>query len=543
MESLLNNSGNIQQSIDGMVKGSNGRLRRIKGQKIVVCSDFESHKGKKVVIISGGGAGHGFLHGGYVGPGMLTSAVSGEIFASPSVQEILLAILLTTKEPGCLLIVKNYTGDRLNFTLAAEQARSMGLKVTTLLVTDDIANENPQKRRGIAGVVIIHKLAGYLSDRGYSLEKIKHKCEQANAGLITLGLSISGADSLSESGNIKFEPQLGRGIHNEAGEPFNFNSKDMAKEAVEMVTTRLAPMIDNDRQYAILINNSGGLTDLEMSIITDEVLSSPIKDCIELVIGPASFCTALNMRGFSLSLLPLTNEIREALLSPVPIPAWRQPVTPVVPEQIDVSHINLHHQYPPSENRAYRQIIRQIADVLVTSEIKLNDLDSRSGDADCGSTLRLAATSIQEALDDLPLAELDHLLLATGEILSRNVGGSSGVLFSILFTNAGIALQSHEADSLPKALMAGIQVLMTAAGSTVGDRTFLDALVPGVQTLERTRNLHLTAVAARTGADATANMIAKVGRAANVPPEVYRGSNDAGAEAIALIFEQLPKET
>jgi triose/dihydroxyacetone kinase / FAD-AMP lyase (cyclizing) len=538
-KSFTNAENNVQQALASISRLSNGARCLVKGHKSVVRSDYATQANKKVAIIGGGGAGHEPAQTSFVGFRMLTIAVSGEVFASPSVNAILNAILLVTGDKGCLLIVLNYTGDRLNFSLAAERAKAMGKKVEIVLVADDITIDIPKKRRGITGVVLINKIAGFYAEQGHSLEEIKYKCEQAALGLMSVTFSNAAADSIFGSEVIQIDPQVARGIHNEAGEKYVYKTRNLAKEAVDKVIEYFVPIIDHNCEYAVMVNNLGGISPLEMAIITEEVLNSAISDRIKIVIGPGCFCTSLNMPGFSISLLALTSEIESALMSAVDSPAWIPPIRPMAaPQLIEPSYIDTRH-YTPSKNPKNHSIITQGCEAIISSKDQLNSLDSYGGDGDAGETLSLAATSIKEALDTLPLDHLDYLLVAIGEILSEKVGGSSGVLFSILFTNAGITLQNHETDSLADALMKGAQALMKYVGSQVGDRSMLDALIPALETLEQQGTFQIAAEAARKGADKTATMIAKVGRAQNVPPKIYQGYNDAGAEAIALIFERL----
>lgn len=535
---LFNNSNIVSQAIDGNLNVSCSKLARVSAEhfNVVVRSDYEENKDKTVAIISGGGSAHEPLHTGFVGRGMLTAAVCGEIFASPSINAILSAILLVTGEKGCLLIVKNYAGDRLNFAIAAERAKTMGRDVEILVVSDDIAIPNLEKRRGIAGTLLIHKIAGHFAEQGFSLTEIKNKCEKATEGLFSLGLSMFAADSLSGSELIEYDPQVGRGIHNEAGKPFSFNSQDMAKEAVTMVLDNLVAKINDSSLYAILINNLGGLTPLEMSVITNEILSSPFKDRIKYAI-PGRFCTSLNMRGFSLSLLALTDEIEQALLAEVEPQAWVQPVIPVQPKLIDVTYLDLRHEYIPSENEQHRKIIDRICDVVISSKDKLNELDGKSGDEDAGTTFCSIGTHIQTELDNLPLENLAHLFLAIGQLLESVGGGTSGVLLSLLFSHTGNALE--RGLNLAPALKEGVETMAKYAGSRPGDRSLLDALIPAIEALEENADIQIAALAARKGANATSSMIAKVGRAANVDPRFYREFNDSGAEATAIIFECL----
>lgn len=162
----------VTEAIDGLLATSGGSLSRLDGYphiKVVYRSDWDK---SKVALISGGGSGHEPAHAGFVGAGMLTAAVCGEVFASPSVDAVLAGILAVTGEAGCLLIVKNYTGDRLNYGLAAERARALGFKVEMVVVDDDIALPELPQARGLAGTLFVHKIAGDLAESGESLESV-----------------------------------------------------------------------------------------------------------------------------------------------------------------------------------------------------------------------------------------------------------------------------------------------------------------------------------------------------------------------------------
>ena len=160
----------VKEAIDGLLACSSGALSRLDGYphiKVVHRSDWHRNK---VALVSGGGSGHEPAHAGFVGPGMLSAAVCGEVFASPSVEAVLAGILAVTGAPGCLLIVKNYTGDRLNFGLAAERAKALGLRVEMVVVDDDIALPDVPQARGLAGTLFVHKIAGAMAEAGKSLD-------------------------------------------------------------------------------------------------------------------------------------------------------------------------------------------------------------------------------------------------------------------------------------------------------------------------------------------------------------------------------------
>ncbi|WP_298280371.1 dihydroxyacetone kinase subunit DhaK, partial [uncultured Bradyrhizobium sp.] len=210
----------VQEALDGLIATSGGQLVRLDGYpfiRVVARSDWDR---SRVAVISGGGSGHEPAHAGFVGPGMLTAAVCGDVFASPSVDSVLAGILAVTGEAGCVLIVKNYTGDRLNFGLAAERARALGRKVTMVIVQDDIAIPDINRPRGIAGTLFVHKLAGAVSERGGDLDAVTAAARRAASNVMSIGMSLdtctvpgSPKESRIRSGEI----ELGLGIHGEAG--------------------------------------------------------------------------------------------------------------------------------------------------------------------------------------------------------------------------------------------------------------------------------------------------------------------------------------
>ena len=312
----------VAEAIDGTLRTAGGRLARLDGYphiKVVVRTDWDK---SKVALVSGGGSGHEPSHAGFVGQGMLTAAVCGEVFASPSVDAVLAGILAVTGKAGCLLIVKNYTGDRLNFGLAAERARAQGLKVAMVIVDDDVALPDLPQARGVAGTLFVHKIAGALAEQGADLETVSTTAEQVIKGVVSIGMSL---DTCTVPGTPKEDrigpgkAELGLGIHGEAGiDQVDFSS---ARGAMEMVVDRLAPNVGPGPHVALL-NNLGGATPLEMAVLAEELVKSRIGEQIRWMVGPAPMMTSLDMQGFSVSLLPVTKNDEAALLAPVAPWAW-----------------------------------------------------------------------------------------------------------------------------------------------------------------------------------------------------------------------------
>jgi ATP-dependent dihydroxyacetone kinase len=526
----------VTDAIDGTLLTSQNKLARLDGYphiKVVVRTDWDR---SKVALVSGGGSGHEPAHTGFVGRGMLTAAVCGDVFASPSVDAVLAGILSVTGSLGCLLIVKNYTGDRLNFGLAAERARAFGLKVSMVIVDDDVALPNLPRARGVAGTLFVHKIAGAMAEQGGDLETVTNAAVQVIDGAISIGMSL---DTCSIPGSPKENripdghAELGLGIHGEAGvEQVDFTD---ARQAMELIVNRLAPRVSQGRHVA-LINNLGSATPLEMAVLTKELLKSRIGNHISHVIGPAAMMTSLDMHGFSVSLLPLQTHTLASLQAPAAPLAW-----PGCHEVLGVKVFSLPDgltpiQPMPSKNKRAEILIRRCCEILIGAEGDLNALDAKSGDGDTGSTLTTASRALIKSLGRLPLADWTQLFRAIGLELSQTMGGSSGVLLAIFFSAAGDAsANGHDAVS---SLKAGLLRIQEVGGANIGDRTMIDALSPALDALPT--SLEAAAKAARTGADGTSKMLrAKAGRASYVSESHLSGYNDPGAEAVAVLFGEL----
>ncbi|QJF49803.1 dihydroxyacetone kinase subunit DhaK [Roseobacter ponti] len=526
----------VTDAIDGVLAGSGGALCRLDGYphiKVVCRSDWDK---SRVALISGGGSGHEPAHAGFVGEGMLTAAVCGEVFASPSVDAVLAGILAVTGEAGCLLIVKNYTGDRLNFGLAAERARAYGLKVAMVIVDDDIALPDLPQARGVAGTLFVHKIAGALAEDGADLDTVSAAAEAVVAGTASIGMSL---DTCTVPGSAREDriaagmAELGLGIHGEAGvQQVDFEN---AEKAMEMVLSRLAGHIDGNECVALL-NNLGGTTPLEMAVLTHALATSTHATGIKALIGPAPMMTSLDMHGFSVSVLPLDAATEVGLARAVPLAAWPGMNTlgagKVKPLPDGLSPI----KPIPSENPRIRSLIEQCCDLLIAAEDDLNKLDAKSGDGDTGSTLATAARALSGSMDRMPLADLTQLFRAVGNELSQTMGGSSGVILAIFFGATGDACANGHPTH--EALLKGLERISEVGGAATGDRTMIDALHPALTAMPD--GIDAAAGAARTGADGTAKMgRAKAGRASYVPEENLIGHNDPGAEAVARLFEGL----
>lgn len=535
----------VSEALEGMLRASPfsnlAMLDAGKDIRIVVRRDWDK---RRVAIISGGGAGHEPAHAGFVGKGMLTAAVCGDVFASPSVDAVLSAIINVTGDAGCLLIVKNYTGDRLNFGLAAEKARKLGYRVELVTVRDDISlPDNPQPR-GVAGTALVHKVAGFAAEQGKTLAEVTAAAQDAIAKVTSIGVAFSSCNIPGENHGDRVQNgtcELGMGIHGEPGvETLQFRT---GRELVSLMTDKLLSTTDKHSTRALLVNNLGGFSALEMSLLTREVLRSSLASDVELLIGPATVVSALDMKGFSLSVISLTDTLREALLAPVEAAGWPSVVIPQQPEVVVASNRIPEHHFTPSDNETTRRALSTICRTLINAESELNALDALVGDGDTGSTFAGGARRVLSALENgqLPLDKPDDLMIAVAEHLATAMGGSSGVLMSIMLNACGQKLT--EGQTLGESLGYGLNRMQYYGGANTGDRTMVDALSPAFTCIIQGGSLSEIARAAHTGAESTCSMAkANAGRSSYLNSDNLNGVKDPGAYAVELIFAELSKQ-
>ncbi|BDU37941.1 dihydroxyacetone kinase subunit DhaK [Vibrio nigripulchritudo] len=533
----------VASAIKGLVSTSSEQpLAMLTGDnnvKVVVRADWDK---SKVAILSGGGAGHEPAHVGFVGKGMLTGAVVGDVFASPSVDAVLQAIIAVAGDSGCLLIVKNYTGDRLNFGLAAEQARAMGYDVKVLIVGDDISLPDSSNPRGVAGTLFVHKIAGYLSETGEDLDSIFLKLSQISKGIHSIGLALTTcALPYHPTGANDFAPELGLGIHGEPG--FESVEIDNARDAIEKMVQKLEPYYSNSPgKFAMLVNNLGSVSEIEMQILLSELADSELASVVDIVFSPGSFMTALNMYGFSISLIQLDSSIERALKAPVSVERWPVPHQFEEVKTIEQQIIKSQSISGKHENNRVEAIVMSVCRSLLEHERELNALDAEVGDGDTGTTFANAARSVISKLETegLPLNDADQLLKCIGKDLSNVMGGSSGVLLSIFFTAASHHLS--QGNNLPEAFIEGLNKVQEYGGARQGDRTMLDAAIPAFEALLSGGDVSVAAASALKGAESTKTMTkAGAGRSSYLREESLKGNMDPGAFAVAVMLSAAAK--
>jgi len=503
------------------------------GVHAVVARDLDP---ARVAVVSGGGSGHEPAHAGLVGDGLLAAAVCGEFFASPSVEAVLSVVREVTGAAGCLLVVKNYTGDRLNFGLAAERARTEGLDVEVVVVADDVAlPDNPQPR-GLAGTVLVHKVAGHLARDGADLATVAAAAREVASGVATMSLSLTSALLPGQDGDRR-TAELGLGIHNEPGareiEPSG------AEEAVALVLEPLLAVVDGRHgagtPLVALLNDTGGCSTQELAVLTTDVLRA-LGDRVRLLVGPAALMTSVDMHGFSLTLLPHDDVVAAALTSPVEPPAWPGSSVPASVSTFDPRHSAEPDWGAGARDETVAAGLRAATGALLDARTRLDDLDARVGDGDAGTTIAGGATAVAEALEADRLSTGDPARLATelASLVEQRMGGSSGVVLSILLTAAAGAWT--EGADVTAGLRAGLDRVGEHGDARAGGRTMVDALDPALGAL--TDGVRAAAGAARRGADGTAEVTTTVvGRSSYLREDVLRGVVDPGAEAVALVLE------
>lgn len=567
----------VLTALRGLV-ASNPTLTLIPSEKVVYNSETA---GKKVAVISGGGAGHEPLHSGYVGTNLLDAAVSGAIFASPSTKQIMAAVKATAnKEKGAVLVVKNYTGDVLHFGLVAERAKRDGYNVELVVVSDDVAvgrtHNSMVGRRGLAGTAIVHKLIGAAAAKGDSLARVAGLGRSVNKALATMSASLDRTSVPGREGESEFTEagmaELGLGIHNEPGE------KVPIPEIAHLVDSLYGKLLDDDPErhyleisdnddYVILVNNIGGTSLLELFAITQYVVSRcPLKKK-PLRVLVLDFVTSLNAPGFSVTLFNVSKaanddysaaDIVEMLDAPTNAPGWKPKA--FSSEKWNEGHqedkqVETHLETPTSSIRVdkdwFGKALKNAMELLIEKEPLITKYDTQVGDGDCGETLVNGANAILKALESEkfqkhlgdPVATLSTIT----ELVEDHMGGTSGGLYAIYLTSFVKQLQEAGDTSIKLVAVAMKEALYSGlfhyTKARKGGRTLVDTLQPFVDTLVSSGDVQKAVSEARKSCDETATMEAKFGRASYVDESEFEGGvPDPGAVGLLAIIEGFTAE-
>lgn len=561
MKKLVNRPSDVvREMLEGIARQS-PHLAMLGDEHVLVRRPLPEPSQRTVAVLSGGGSGHEPAHGGYVGDGMLSAAVCGEVFTSPSTDAVLAAIRATAGPNGALLVVKNYTGDRLNFGLAAELARAEGIPVETVIVADDVSlrgRVERGQRRGIAGTVLIHKLAGAAAARGLSLPRVAAIARDAAADLGTMGVALDGCTlpGADQSGFTLAddEIELGLGIHGEKGveRTAPLPADALADTLLSAIVADL--VLDRGERVALLVNGLGATPDMELAIVLRAAYENLSRRGIAVERAWAgTFLSALNMPGCSISVLRLNDERAALLDAPTQARAW--PGGGAVNAQIRIAAAAPQEPSPPpldAAGRAWAERLRPalhaVAHTLIDHEATLTELDAAAGDGDLGASMRRAADAML-ALPETAYATPAGALAALGAALRRAIAGSSGPFYATALLRAsrrlaGVAQPS--ARDWAAALRSAADAIAELGGARAGDRTMLDALVPAAAAFDRalddgrdSAGAWAAAVdAAERGAQDTARMTPRAGRASYLGERAI-GTPDGGAIAVACWLRAL----
>ncbi|KAJ4713596.1 Dihydroxyacetone kinase [Melia azedarach] len=565
----------VTEFIEGLVETYPG-LQYLDGfpeVKVVIRADVSGATYDKVAVISGGGSGHEPAHAGFVGEGMLTAAICGDVFASPPVDSILAGIRAVTGPMGCLLIVKNYTGDRLNFGLAAEQAKSEGYKVEIVIVGDDCALPPPRGiagRRGLAGTILVHKIAGAAAAAGLTLANVAAEAKRASELVGTMGVALSVCTLPGQVTSDRLGPgkmELGLGIHGEPGaavvdlQPVDVVVSHVLKQILS-TETNYVPITRGNR-VVLMINGLGATPVMELMIAAGKAVPN-----LQLEHGLAvdrvytgSFMTSLDMAGFSISIMKADGSILQRLDAATRAPHWpvavdgnRPPAkipVPMPPSRSTKSEESLNRPLQLSpQGRILEVAIEAAANEVIKLRDDLNEWDSKVGDGDCGSTMYRGATAVLEDMKKYyPLNDAGETINEIGATVGRVMGGTSGILYNI-FCKAAYGKLKANAQSVitskqwAEALEASIAAVSKYGGAAAGYRTLLDALIPAVGVLQErlaagvdpATAFLISSEAALAGAESTKHMQAQAGRSTYISGDILASVPDPGAMAAATWY-------
>lgn len=551
MKKFLNDPSDVvREALEGAVLLQPGtalldeRLIVVQRSRLVT---EENRSSVPVAVLSGGGSGHEPAHAGYVAPGMLTAAVAGAVFASPSVDAVLDGIRAVCGDAGCLLVVKSYTGDRLNFTLAAELARAEGLEVAVVVVGDDAALEDDQDanagRRGLAGTVLVHKVAGATAEAGGSLTEVAEVARRVASQVATIGVGLTGASvpGAEEAGFdlAEDEVEIGLGIHGEQGV-----RREKLRPADALVQDLVEALIA-DRgltagdEVALLVGNAGGTPVLELNVVTRAAVNALQQaGLVVRRVWAGSVMTSIDMQGISVSVLEVSADLLDLLDAPTRSLAWPGGTAAGVSEPRAEVHRAPVPAAPTEDggdsgeaDQAVREAIDRACRALLDAEAELTRMDQEVGDGDLGEAL---ARGARAWLDDPVDGSASTLLRTVSARCRRAIGGTSGPLYAIGLLRAAEAL--HEGADWPTAFAAGVDGVSQLGGARPGDRTMLDALVPAAEASPE--GLSAAVSAAERGVESTRELRARRGRSSYLGDRVH-GHPDPGAAAVVVWLSAL----
>jgi dihydroxyacetone kinase len=544
-----------------------------------------SHDPKKVSLVSGGGSGHEPGMAGYVGKGMLSASVSGDIFASPSTKQITAGLNSVPSQEGIICIVLNYTGDMLHFGLTTEKYNSSGRgRAANIVVADDVAVGRKAGglvgRRGLASIVLLSKILGAVAEEGIRFDKTLRIGNATTAKLVTVAASLDHCSVPGRNLHAKLaddECEVGLGLHNEPG----FRRVSPIPSPSDLIAHQLKLLLDPndpDRSFVpftststtiLLINNTGGMSTLETNAIVDEALVqlSATYQIHPIRVFASDYMTSLNMPGWSITLLNVTDAAKEAGVDekeflkwvdwPVETIAWRggshqglkvrdrkeQLVAGVKIEEENAIDDKGNLQIDPER---FEKMVKAGCLRVIDAEAKLTEWDTIVGDGDCGETCSRGAQVVIKLLDSglARQKSLASTLYTITSTLEDTCGGTLGAVVAIYLAafTAQIRISTskeNDAKAWSQITSGALKSLQSHTPARVGDRTVMDVLIPFVETLEKTNDFKQAVEVARTAAEGTKDLKPKLGRSTYVDMKGKEGIPDPGAFALYELLRGL----
>jgi dihydroxyacetone kinase len=561
MKKLLNQPGNaVDEMLDGFCRAHEDQVFRV-GPRVVGSRARRDGVG----LVTGGGSGHKPAFIGYLGAGMLDAVAVGDVFTSPPADVIRLAIRAADTGHGVLCLLGNYSGDVMNFQMAADLAAREG---------NDIGagfRDEPDRRRGVTGQVLIWKMCGALADRGASLSELACTANEVNAATRTVGVAIAPC-TVPQAGSPTFtlgesEMEFGVGHHGEPG-----SSREMLPPVDVICERMLSSILDElhpaRAPVAVIVNGLGATPQMELYVAYRRVAELLDKEGVNVHRAwVGEYFTALEMAGFSLTVSVLNERLAELLDAPSNAVSLRQGVIRVAetdrlrtlhPRTIDGDPLGRSgFEAPETDNpedgrQMAREVLCALAAAMPAERERLCRLDAELGDGDHGVTMAKAFTAVGRRLEQMPDASTVCMLSAVADTFVTEVGGATGPLFGSAFRGAAEELPSTgavDSAAIARMLTAAEAAVRKQGGAGLGDKTMLDALAPAARAAEHSaaegQPVHETVTrasqAAERGAQSTAEMQAKMGRAARLGARSI-GHVDPGAKSVALLLAHAARQ-
>jgi len=515
----------------------------------------------KVAVVVGGGSGHYPAFAGFVGPGFADAAVAGDVFASPSAHSVAHVSRLAHRGGGILLGFGKYAGDVMNFGLAAERLISEGIDVRILPVTDDVASgppDKPETRRGVAGDLVVFKIAGAAAEAGLNIDDVERVAIRANARTISFGVAFTGCTLPGATQPLFTVPPqrmgIGLGIHGEPG-----ISEDNILPATELAALLVDKLVSekpagSNGRVAVVLNGLGCTKYEELFVLWVSVEAALRKAKLTVVLPEVGeFVTSLDMAGCSLTITWLDDELEEFWCAPADTPVLRRgtiiatlPAPALSEEQLVILEFAAASEKSREDGKCIANLIGSVAKALREVEEELGRIDALAGDGDHGMGMTRGSAAAAEAAEKAVAAGAGaaSVLAVAGDAWADRAGGTSGALWGLALRTWSMEL-SDAAVTTPEAVargaQAGLEAIVRLGRAKVGDKTLVDSFTPFVNTLSNqvangqslTESWKAAARVATAAAEATAQLTPKMGRARSHTARSL-GHPDAGAVSLAL---------